>query len=217
MLTERVGASNVCMNLYRLASNPGGRFPAALQDGLSAYSHLLKSVPASNIVLSGDSAGGHIVIGILRYLADHGAETGLPSPKGALLFSPAIDMLVALEPEELARNRNYANDYLDSTFISWGAKRFVSNQPGTQPYMSPLRAPFKSTCPIWVFSGGRELFCDDIAQFVEEMRTIEGNTVVLEVERLANHDIVFAGNLTGWKREAEKAADEAGRWLNKLS
>lgn len=38
MLTKRVApSSHVCMSLYRLASNPGGRFPAAMQDALSAY------------------------------------------------------------------------------------------------------------------------------------------------------------------------------------
>ncbi|KAK7733128.1 hypothetical protein SLS53_008316 [Cytospora paraplurivora] len=215
VLTERIG-SHICMNLYRLASNPGGRFPAALQDALSAYHHLLQEVPASNIILSGDSAGGHIVIGLLRYIADHGVKTGLPPPKSALLFSPAIDMLAPLEPENITRNRNYNKDYLDPTFLSWGAKRFVSQNSESRPYMNPLGYPFKSPCSIWVFCGGCELFYHDVTEFVEQMKTVKGNEVEFKVERLANHDIVFAGNLTGWRNQAEEAAYEAGRWISKL-
>lgn len=217
MLTERViPGSHVCMSLYRLASNPGGRFPAALQDALSAYHHLLQQYPPSRIVLSGDSAGGHIVISLLRYIADHGAETGLPAPKAALLFSPAIDMLSALDGERIRSARNYATDYLDPTFLAWGAKRFVSENPGARPYMNPLGAPFRSHSPIWVFSGGCELFCDEITEFAGEMKAVEGNKVELVIEPLANHDVMFAGNLTGWKREAQETADRAGRWIQNL-
>lgn len=137
MLTEQVGF-DTCMVLYRLASDPGGRFPATLQDALSAHHHhLLQTVPASDVILSGDSAGGHIVIGLLRYLADHGVETGLPPPKGALLFSPAIDMLAPLEPENITSSRNYTNNYMDPTFLRWGAKRFVSQNLESRPYMNP--------------------------------------------------------------------------------
>lgn len=216
MLNERIApGSHVCMSLYRLASNSGGRFPAALQDALSAYHYLQQRFPDSEIVLSGDSAGGHIVIGLLRYIAQHGAETGLRPPKSPLLFSPAIDMLAPLDPEGITRSRNYGTDYLDPTFLSWGAKRFVSDRPGAKPYINPLGSEFKSPSPIWVFCGGCELFYDDIMRFVEEMTTIQGNDVETFVEELANHDIVFAGNLTGWRKEAEHAADEAGKWLCK--
>ncbi|KAH8779778.1 Alpha/Beta hydrolase protein [Diaporthe sp. PMI_573] len=218
MLTERVApGAHVCMSLYRLASNPGGRFPAALQDALSAYHYLTQRFPDSEVVLSGDSAGGNIVIGLLRYIAEHGPETGLPPPRSALLFSPAIDMLAPLEPGRITRARNYGTDYLDPTFLSWGARRFVSDKPAAKPYMNPLGEPFRSLTSIWVFCGGCELFCDDITRFVDEMRTVNGNKVELCVERLANHDIVFAGNLTGWRKEAENAADEAGKWLARQS
>lgn len=216
MLTERVApGSHVCMSLYRLASNPGGQFPAALQDALSAYHFLVQEFPGAEIILTGDSAGGHIVAGLLRYIAEHGPETALSPPRCALLFSPAIDMLAALEPEKIARARNFGTDYLDPAFMSWGARRLLSNKPGAEPYLNPLGSPFRSPCPIWIFCGGCELFFDEITSFVDDMRTIQGNNIELSVERLANHDIVFAGNLTGWKKEAEHAADEAGEWLAK--
>ncbi|ETS83001.1 hypothetical protein PFICI_04877 [Pestalotiopsis fici W106-1] len=214
LMTERIG-SHSFWSLYRLASNPHGKFPAALQDALAAYHYLLKdlSIPASQIVLSGDSAGGHIVICMLRYLAEHGDAVGLPAPKGALLFSPATNLAAATNPKSLEENHNYQTDYLDPLFISWGASRFVNNDPAAAPYMNPLKKPFKSPCPIWVYCGGCEVFYDDVTEFVAKMESVTGNNVTYRVEKLANHDIFFAGNLMGWKAEAEKIADEAGAWV----
>lgn len=54
---------------YRLSCSAEGRFPAALQDALSSYLFLLdQGVHSGDIILSGDSAGGHLVISLLRYI-----------------------------------------------------------------------------------------------------------------------------------------------------
>ncbi|KAK8099059.1 uncharacterized protein PG998_012300 [Apiospora kogelbergensis] len=219
LLTEKIG-SHALWNLYRLASNPDGQFPAALQDALAAYYYLLhsKSIPASQIVLSGDSAGAHIVICMLRYLAEHGEDVGLPAPRGALLFSPAINFLeVARNPESITQKRNYHNDYMDPTFMAWGARRFVTDDPAASPYLNGLESPFRSPCPIWVYCGGCEIFSDEATEFVQKMKSIPGNDVTYRVERLANHDVFFAGHLLGRKGEAEKIADDAGQWVARLS
>lgn len=215
LLTDRVG-SHALWSLYRLATNPHGRFPAALQDALSAYHYLTEelSIPASRIILSGDSAGGHVVICMLRYLAEN--ETSLPAPRGALLWSPAIDLAAATRPETISGNRNHSCDYLDPTFIAWGARRFVNDTPGSASYMNPLGAAFQSPCPMWVFCGGNEIFYDEVSEFVKQMDAIQGNSITYRVERLSNHDVFFAGNLTGWKAEARRAAGAAGDWVASL-
>lgn len=216
LLTEKIG-SHAFWNLYRLASNPNGQFPAALQDALAAYHYLINdmSIPAAQIVLSGDSAGAHIVICMLRFLADHGGAVGLAAPRGALLFSPAIDWLEAARNPRgaVAGNRNYRHDYMDPTFVAWGARRFVVDDPAAAPYLNAVAAPFRSPCPLWVYCGGCEVFGDEAAAFVRAMEGVPGNDVAYRVERLANHDIFFAGNLLGRKAEAEKLADEAGKWV----
>lgn len=72
---------------YRLL--PASPFPAALQDGLSVYAHLIrKGVPPHKIVLIGDSAGGNIVLALARWLRD---ERKLPQAGGLLLLSPWCD------------------------------------------------------------------------------------------------------------------------------
>ena len=69
---------------YRLL--PGGPFPAALQDGLSVYAHLVHvdKINPEHIVLLGDSAGGNIVLAMARWLRD---TKVLPQAGGLLLFS----------------------------------------------------------------------------------------------------------------------------------
>ncbi|KAK8045561.1 hypothetical protein PG993_005585 [Apiospora rasikravindrae] len=202
LLTEKIG-SHAFWNLYRLASNPNGQFPAALQDALAAYHYLIQdlSIPASQIVLSGDSAGAHI---------------DCRPRAGALLFSPAINWLgAARDPASVTTaNRNYQTDYMDPKFVAWGAPRFIKgHSPEAVPYLNAVEAPFRSPCPLWVYCGGCEVFSDEATSFVRAMEGVPGNNVTYRVERLANHDIFFAGNLLGRKTEAEKLAEDAGKWV----
>ena len=68
-MLKRISA-NALFVQYRLASDPACTFPAPLQDAVTAYKHLLNmDIPASNIVISGDSAGGSIAIALLRYIS----------------------------------------------------------------------------------------------------------------------------------------------------
>ncbi|KAL8637145.1 MAG: hypothetical protein Q9228_005550, partial [Teloschistes exilis] len=106
---------------YRLASDPGCRFPAALQDALTAYHHLLHhhAYPASQIILSGDSAGGNLVVALLRYIVEYPA-TQLPKPKAALLWAAWLNPSRCLRPHSYSSNRNYGTDHLEDAFGEWG-------------------------------------------------------------------------------------------------
>ena len=74
---------------YRLA--PQYPFPCAVLDVLAAYVYLLDTchLPAAEILVSGDSAGGALILGLLCLLRD----VGLPLPAGAMLISPWVDLL----------------------------------------------------------------------------------------------------------------------------
>jgi len=74
---------------YRLA--PQYPFPCAVLDVLAAYLHLLDEckIPAREILISGDSSGGGLVLGLLCLLRD----VGMPLPAGGMLISPWVDLL----------------------------------------------------------------------------------------------------------------------------
>lgn len=55
---------------YRLA--PEHPYPAALHDAIASYVHLLRQgIPAENILVMGDSAGGHLALTLVLWLRDH--------------------------------------------------------------------------------------------------------------------------------------------------
>lgn len=120
---------------YRLASH-GGRFPAALQDAITAYAHVVLrlGVPARDVVLSGDSAGGNLALALLRYLEcgggqqqqkqkQHGRHLPLPPPGGVLLWSPWTDLTVSAEA--LAARAEDRFDLVPPRLVEWAYRVFL--------------------------------------------------------------------------------------------
>ena len=91
---------------YRLSSNLGGRFPAALQDALTSYSHLIHilRIPPNRITISGDSAGANLALALLRYLSEYGQELNLPWPACIWLWSPWVRSAGFVKPESASRS-----------------------------------------------------------------------------------------------------------------
>ena len=199
---------------YRLASDPACTFPAAVQDAVTAYNYLLSvDIPASSIVISGDSAGGNIAIALLRYLSSENG-TSLPSPSAALLWSPSVDLAAQCDPRNIDLNKNNKTDYLCGFTLIWGVNAYIprSMEP-TDAYFCPLRHPFPTRVPLWIMVGGAEVLYDSIVEFADQMRRIEGNRVTLHEAPNAPHDIVLVGNVLGWAKEADASAQAAARFL----
>ena len=197
---------------YRLATAPNGRFPAAFQDALTSYAYLLNlGIPPSRIVVSGDSAGGHLVVTLLRYLAQ--SEHLLPDPFAVLLWSPWLNL--AADAKEFDRRPNNKTDYVTSRLVSWAVRAFTP--PGidlSHPYLSPLHHPFFTKTPIWVQVGGKELLYDEVMAFVRNMTAIRHNIIRVHKVPFAPHDILLAGNILGFEEEVSDAADRAQRYLD---
>ena len=77
---------DVCVIDYRLA--PEHPFPAARDDAVAAYRDLLtRGYEPADIVLAGDSAGGHLALITALELA----AQGQPMPGALVCFSPVVD------------------------------------------------------------------------------------------------------------------------------
>ena len=218
ILQEHVGASYVVCPEYRLASNTGGRFPAPLQDAITAYAYLIHtlSIPADRIVISGDSAGGHLSLMLLRYI-EEGAAPALPPPRSACLFSPWTNIAASLDPATWTSNPNYRSDYIPARFPAWGARAFFGDSiPKEHPYASPTRYPFRAPCPLFVQTGGLEVLCADNKEFVRRMTAVPGNHVDLYIEGDAPHNIVMAGDVMGFEQEAKRCMAKANAFIRLL-
>ena len=210
-------SSHVLMVQYRLSSNPGGQFPAALQDAITAYRYLLdQGISASRIAVSGDSAGGNLTIAMLRYISETKDERNLPAPSAALLWSPWLDLSAAKDPVYITSSKRSSTDYIVDNFTSWGVNAYVPpTMKADDPYISPLRHPFACKTRFWIQTGGVEFLYDENIAFAEQMKGIEGNVVELHVEPYANHDVFLAGNLTGFEEEMKQCAKLAAQFLER--
>ncbi|TVY83680.1 Esterase [Lachnellula suecica] len=195
LLTDSIVDSAIFVQ-YRLAGDPACPFPAAIQDAVTAYSYLIDlGIPASQIIISGDSAGGNIAVALLRYIS---LEKGiLPSPGGCALWSPSID-LATQNPNGIDLHRNFKTDYLSGSTLAWGIGLYIPKSMDLMgPWFSPLRHPFATKVPIWMMTGVAEVLTDTIVEFASRMKDIAGNRIGLYEVQNAPHDIFLVGDLMG--------------------
>lgn len=84
-IAERTRASVYAVAYRQLPHHP---VSASVEDALDAYKHVLASgVPASKVMVMGDSAGGYLTF----QLALAAEREGLPMPAGLVAMSPLID------------------------------------------------------------------------------------------------------------------------------
>ncbi|KAK7916886.1 hypothetical protein PG985_010494 [Apiospora marii] len=227
LLLKHAGIDRVYCPQYRLACRPDPvPFPGALQDVLTSYLYLVRElgIPPRNIVLSGDSAGGNLVIGLLRYLVEHPLHE---MPHSAVLVSPWVAPVDSLGPDLLlTSNPHYGSDLLPPAFLRWGAAAYARLVPAADPYISPLGRSFVTPVPLFVTLGSAEVLEVEGARWVREMRdvAVEGdggkkkkNDVELSYEDGAPHDTFLLGGSLGFEDSAREVAIRIGEFIRRKS
>ncbi|KAI7626117.1 hypothetical protein KC343_g6397 [Hortaea werneckii] len=207
--------SHVLCSQYRLsAGDRQGRFPAALQDALTCYAHLVRTqgVAPERIVVSGDSAGANLSLALLRYLESYGESLGLKPPGNVWLWSPWLDAVASSKkPSDSAPH--FQTDYVTEAFGHWGASCLMpDHSTGVtihNPYIQAYGNPFATTAKVFVHTGGLEFMANPILTFVEQMRSVKGNVVEDHLSEYGPHDIILLGEKLGFEREALEAAKAA--------
>lgn len=194
---------------YRLAWEPSSHFPAAIQDGLTAYNYILSlGIPAENVVLSGDSAGGNLATGVLRYLEENPV---LPKPRAVCLFSPWVDLRQGCEG--LKQSPHYLTEWIPMGLLDWGIRAYVPKDvPTSHPYVSPMGNGFATSVPVFVQTCDQEVLYESNLHFVEGMRD-KGTKVECYVMRNANHDAFAAAQVLGAVEKAKAAAAAAYQFV----
>ncbi len=143
---------------YRLA--PRFRYPAAVDDAETVYRALLdRGIQPHDIVLAGDSAGGGLAAALIVRLRDR----GLPTPGGAILFSPYLD----LEHSSYTIRTNAATDYLPLSEMTKPNDWYADPDQLRLPEVSPIHADLAGFPPMLVFAGGAEMILGDSLRFAE--------------------------------------------------
>lgn len=204
-------ASAALCPAYRLASNPQCSYPAQLQDAITAYCYLINTlqISAERIIVSGDSAGAHLSILMLRHLM----RTGLPLPQALLLHSPWLD----LTPEAISIGNRQTVDYLPESTLRWGVATYKpSGVPANEEFISPGLHPFKSPMPIWVQAGTAEVLYPTITNWVQKMKE-KGSLIKLHDNQDMPQNIFQMGDIMGVTDGASLGLEAANKFLEEVS
>jgi epsilon-lactone hydrolase len=186
---------------YRLA--PEHKYPAQLQDALSAYKYVSGTVSeAKRIVVAGDSAGGNLALTLLLQLREFGA----PQPALVLPISPATEFDVIRG--SMVENERY--DWIDIRILARFASWFCEPCQMSDPLVSPSRGSFKGLAPIYIQAGRREVLFDGIRAFADQARS-KGADVTLEAWDDMNHVFQCFGSYAPQSIQALARATEVIR------
>lgn len=159
---------------------PYARYPRQLAQAAMALNHLLTILPASNILIGGDSAGAHLSLDVLAHILHPHPDRSVPEIKplegqklkAAVLISPWVEL--STHADSFRRN-SWKEAVPTQAPVRW-AKEFMGGCP-RDPYNAPLTAPqgwWKGLSGIledlYICGGRDEILIDDIDKFVEIMR-----------------------------------------------
>lgn len=148
---------------YRRA--PEHRFPAAADDCLTVYRALLdRGVPADRIVLSGDSAGGHLVACLL------GDLRGRDMPSHAVFFSPWLDLSGELA---MRRDKTRRDPFIPASGIVACRYAYLGERNPTEKRIAVLDADKKDWPPTMILVGDTECLIDDARRLADSLRAAE--------------------------------------------
>jgi acetyl esterase/lipase len=147
---------------YRRA--PEHPFPAAADDALAAYRWLLAAgYQPGQIVVAGDSAGGHLTAGLLADLA----RRRLPMPAAAVLFSPFLDLTCAeLDDRDAVRR----DPFVPPQRARECGQSYAGEHAPDGRRLNVLRAPKRRWPPLLIQVGDTECLLGDSERMAESMR-----------------------------------------------
>lgn len=169
---------------YRLT--PEHPHPAQIEDALTAYKFLINNkTQAKNIILIGDSAGGHLVLMLLLALK----EQNLPQPAIAICLSLWTD--IGERGKSFYGNDKYdlVQGYMAKQFGHW----LQGNNNPVAKSLSPIYQDFSNLAPIYIQAGQKEVLFDMINEFATKLKTQNIN-ITLDTWPQMTHNFQFHGN-----------------------
>lgn len=160
---------------YRLA--PENKFPSPIDDGEVIWNYLLeKGYSAKNILMAGDSAGGHLVISLTQRLL---AEDRIP-PRALIVMSPWTDMTASSSSYETYKSKD---PILTHEYVVGVREAFIGKKADpAEPKYSPLFGDFKGFPPTLIMVGKNEILLEDSVQLNKKL-TKAGTKATLDIEK----------------------------------
>ncbi|KAH7887281.1 alpha/beta-hydrolase [Phlebopus sp. FC_14] len=208
---------------YRLSSSAplkvANPFPAAIIDAVAGYRYLVENLgfQARNIIVCGDSAGGHLAFSLVRYLTTESLPS-LPPPGAAVLLSPTVDWACTHDQSPTSSMTVNARSDFVKTILHSGftARSLLGSLPReeieTNAWLSPssLRIDthglFPHFPPTCIVVGGAEQTLDPMKTLRDRLAVDSDASHVTYWEYPdAAHDFLMTSFQEPEKTEASKA------------
>lgn len=186
---------------YRLA--PEHPFPAALDDALAAFEHLLGlGIPARRIAIGGDSAGGGLSLAMMAQLRD----SGRPLPGCAWLASPWVDLDVTGASME---SKATIDPLIHREYLKELAAAYLDGASARDPLASPLHADLSGFPPALIQVGSAETLLDDAVRIAGRLGAADVSTQLEIWPQMIHAWPLWAKRLTAGR----EALASVGRFL----
>jgi len=189
---------------YRLT--PEHPHPAQLDDALSAYRSLLaEGLDPAQLVICGDSAGGHLVLMTLASLS--GCD--LPQPLLAMAISPWTH-IGRLGASQFGNDRyDMVQGYQTLQYGKWLKGKLAYEDEE----LSPMGRSYGGTAPLYIQAGDKEILVDMIRVFSRHAAK-QGARVRLDVWAHMTHEFHAYGDTERESREAIDRMRQAMDWAS---
>jgi acetyl esterase/lipase len=166
MAAEVARAARCCVLQLDYRRAPEHPFPAAVEDATVAYRWLLESgLPARNIAIAGDSAGGGLVLCTLVNCKDH----GIPLAGAAVCLSPWVDMEAT---GESYRTRESIDPLVQRKVVNEVIQHYLNGTDPRTPTASPIHADLTGFPPLLIQVGEREILYSDAEALANKARAL---------------------------------------------
>ena len=208
MVTEagRAARMRTLAVAYRLA--PEHPYPAAHEDAMNAWRFLRGlGIPARNIAVGGDSAGGNLTITLINRLRTAGEE----QPACAWLASPWTDLTMSGASLE---TKDHVDPLIHKAYLEELANAYApALLDRKDPLISPLFADLRGFPPTLIQVGSAETLLDDAVRFGHEAGLADVN-VTLEIwPHMIHAWPMWNAKLADGRRALGEAGEFMRRWM----
>jgi acetyl esterase/lipase len=171
---RRYGGAVFALDYRLMPENPR---QAGIDDCQAAYRWIMDTGPegpssASEVFISGDSAGGNLSLSLSNWIRDQ----GLRQPNGVIALSPATDTTLSspslkrnLETDHMLRPMFEGLKRVPRFLLRLGA--LINNRiPPRHPSVSPVFADLSGLPPTLVHVSAQEMLLDDAVRYVNKAR-----------------------------------------------
>ncbi len=162
VIANRIGIPVLSID-YRMP--PIHPFPAAIDDVVTVYRHLLKDRSPGTMIIGGTSAGGGLALASVHRFR----QLDLPTP-GAVYAGTAWADLTK------TGDTLYTNEGLDQILVTYdgslgaAAQLYAGGHDMKDPLISPVYGDFNDFPPVILVTGTRDMFLSDVTRTHRKLR-----------------------------------------------